>query len=347
MRQLHIIAVQPDDLVYWWELKVWLTNLRKYNLSDRARVLMWKPYDRLHFEKAPFWVRLEQEFPETLFFWYNDDENLIGTHIKDYGYIPLLRPRTLDRHFTEFPDLVNDTIYYTDCDTVFTKDPLFLKGEWIQDDVTRMSYTGVKETGYNYQNLIYLDSKIADVIPERIEQYKQANVVEGLLDIFGLDREFVDDQNQNFGGVQYLLKNVDASFWKAVFAGCIYIRRYLLNINRRFFISENKGIQSWCADLWSIQFNFWRLKIDSQTPEEMSFCWATDLIEKWDKYTIYHDAGVAEESVRGFPGCTSALFYKRDFNYINNFSTPFEDDLSFVDPKYCSKNYVKCIEEAK
>lgn len=347
MRKLHIIAVQPDDLLYWWELKIWLTNLRKYSLSDRARVLIWIPFNRLAFLRHPRWAELEREFPESQFFYYEDQENFLGRFIQPHNYIPLLRPHVLEKHFTEYPDLTNDTIYYTDCDTVFTKDPLFLKGDWIQDDIIRMSFTGVKETGYNYQNCDYIDGKIVDVIPEKLEQYKQIDVMQGMLDIFGLHREYVDTQNLNFGGVQYLLKNIDAKFWKEVFAGCIYVKKYLGSINRRFFASENKGIQSWCADLWSIQFNLWRRGLETHTPEEMSFAWATDTIDKWDKYTIYHDAGVAEESKRGFPGCTEVLFYKRHQDYVNNVITPFDEDLSYVSDKYCSKKYVECIYEAR
>jgi hypothetical protein len=347
VKQLHIIAVQPDDLLYWWELRVWLTNLRKYNLSNRARVLLWTPSDRLKFERHPRWAELEKLFPETKFFYYEDIEDSLNTLIRPYNYIPLLRPITLEKHFREYPELTNDTIYYTDCDTVFTKDPLFLKGEWIQDDITRMSYTGKKETGYNYQNGVYIDGKIKDVLPKRLEQYNKIDVLQEMLDIFGLKRGFIEEQNQNFGGVQYLLKGVTPEFWKAVLSGCIYIRRYLTSINRRFFESEDKGIQSWCADLWSIQFNLWKLGIKSETPIEMSFAWATDPIADWDKYTIYHDAGASKGPIITDDKKEHYLFNKRAHQYINNISTPFEEDLSNVSNRFCSYNYVQCINEAK
>lgn len=321
---------------------MFLTNLRKYELSSKARVLVLIPYDRIRIGPHPTWFELQEDFKESKFFFYNGTEGL-AKHINTYNYIPLLRPYLLDKHFTEFPELGEHTIYYSDVDTCFTKDPEFLRGPMVQDDTTYYSYTGAREIKYNYQNVTYFDGKVKDVMPEKLEQYKTIDVLQGILDIFELKREFAEAHNEQFGGVQYLFKNIDGKFWKAVYAGCIYIKNYLRNINRIYFESEDKGFQSWCADLWSINFNLWRLGQDQQTPTELDFCWATDLIEKWDKLNIYHDAGASTRAIE--PG--HYLFNKRDPKYINNLVTPFQEDLSWVSQKYCGGNYVKIINEAK
>jgi hypothetical protein len=357
MKKLHIIAVQPIDLVYWWTLRVWLTNLRKYDLSQYARVLIWIPFDRIRFQKHPRWGELEKDFPEAKFFYYADVENNLANFIQPYNYIPLLRPICLEKHFAQYPELSKDAIYYTDCDTVFTKDPVWLRGDWIQDDIDRMSFTGVKANNYNYQGAKYLDEKVKDVEPETLEAYKKVDVVDGLAKIFQLDRAFFESKEDNFGGVQYLLKNLDATYWRDIKNGCLHIRQYFdgaVGINRRFFTSksrtakqnEDKGIQSWCADLWANQLNLWRLGRDTQTPDEMNFIWATDPIEKWDSAYIYHDAGASSSSIKAIDGGEGFLFNKRAIKYIHNQTTPFEEDLSYVCKDYCSYKYVECIEEA-
>lgn len=115
----------------------------------------------------------------------------------------------------------------------------------------------------------------------------------------------------------------------------------LRSVNRRFFENENKGFQSWCADMWSILFTLWKREQKTFCPWQMDFCWATDPIGKWDQVQIYHDAGATSRNVNN-----AILFHKREAKYINNLGTPFEDDLSDVSKDYCSSNYVKEIIEA-
>jgi hypothetical protein len=336
--KLHIIQSCPDDLVFWWQSKVWLKNLQGYGQSHRARLLIWRPFDRIKFERHPRWKELEEEFPEAHFSYYNDTEDILNKFIVPYNYIPLLRPHCLERHFREFPELEEDVIYYCDSDTCFTKKYEF-------EDLIEGNTCYVSNTS-SYLGAEYFDSKIKDVKPDKLEQYKQIDVLQGLGAIFGLTREFLVEHNANTGGAQYLLKGINADFWKSVFAGCLYVKRYLVNINRIYFESEDKGFQSWVADMVSIIYNLWRLKKTVLCSPSMDFCWATDLIEKWNRVNIYHDAGASATSIRSIEGGEHFLFNKRDMKYVNNFTTPFEEDLSFVSKDYCSYNYVKCIQEA-
>lgn len=344
MKKLKIITVQPSDLYFSWSNRVFLHNLRKYGLSEKAEILIFIPHGRSEVDYS--WKELWNDYPETKFFVYHDEDNLTGTQIKDYNYIPLLRPYTLIKHFKAYPELSECTIYYTDADTCFTQYPSFLFGDMIQDDINYYSFCGNRETGYNYQNVTYLDSKVTDVLPEKLEEYKKIDVVQGMLDIFGLKREFAEENNMKFGGCQYLFKGITSDFWQAIYSGCIYLKRYLGSVNRLYFASEDKGFQSWCSDLWSIQFNLWRLGMKCDTVPILDFAWATDPIEKWEKHIIYHDAGAGHGSIAYIEGSEQFLFFKRKQSYINNENTPFDEDLSFVSPHYCSYNYVREIEQA-
>lgn len=333
MRELRIISAQPNDLYFNWQLRVQLHNLRKYGLSDKYTALIWYHTGRVNSEDyREEWGKLEEDFPEVEFVYYTDDNGELSRAIKLVNYIPLLRPWLLKKYW--YSELADAAVLYIDSDVVFTRKPDF--SSILADDICYLSDTR------SYIAASYFDSKIKDVLPEKLEQYKQIDVLNDLLREFGLSRQVALDNEMNSGGAQYLLKNINVDFWDKVFVGCIAARINLGSVNKRFFESEDKGFQSWCCDMWSILFNLWRTGHQTKCPPEMDFCWATDSIEKWDKVQIYHDAGASSRPIKE----GHQLFHKRELRYVNNQSTPFEEDLSFVSSEYCSKNYVKEIEEA-
>jgi len=339
-RQLQIISAQPNDKYFIWQLQVQLANFRKLGYSNKYTILIWKHSDRVNnedFDKE--WKVLEARYPEAKFVYYTDTTGVLKQMINKYNYIPLLRPWLLGKYFAENPSLKNDAILYLDSDVIFTKKLDIDK--YLDDDVCYLSDT------QSYIAASYFDSKLKDVLPEKVEVYKQIDVLDVLLKEFGLDRQVAVDNEKGSGGAQYLLKNIDSQFWEDVFKGCIITRINLHSVNRRFFENEDKGFQVWAADMWSVLFNLWKRGYKTECPREMDFAWATDYIEKWDQVSIYHDAGASPTSIKYKDETQHKLFHKRDSAYINNVRTPFEDDLSFVSDKYCSYNYVQQIKEAK
>lgn len=335
MKQLKIITAQPNDLLFCWQLRVQLHNLRKYGLSDRYTALIWHHKDRANGEDFhEEWLQLARDFPEATFKEYHDKTGQLSKLIKTYSYIPLLRPWLMVNYFDENSSLKDDAILYMDSDVVFTKKPNF--DRLLDDNTCYLSDTK------SYIAASYFDSKIKDVLPHKLEEYKQMDVLSDSLDMFDLTREIAVQNESGSGGAQYILKNIDGNFWQKVLSGCLGIRTHLRSVNRRFFENEDKGFQVWCADMWSILWNLWKLGYKTECPPEMDFAWATDLIHKWDQVQIYHDAGASTRPVRE----GHRLFHKRDPQYINNLLTPFQEDLSYVSPEYCSKNYVREIEEA-
>lgn len=335
-RQLQIITAQPNDSYFVWQLRVQLTNFRKYGYSGFTNVLVWEHTDRVNREDFKgLWRELVADFPEANFYFYDDPGGQLAKFIKTYDYIPLLRPFLLAKHFKAHPELKNDAILYLDSDVVFTK-PLDFH-PFLDDSVCYLSDTSSYISGQ------YFDSKEKDVIPDRLEAYKEQDILAEATKLFDITREIAIANNDNSGGAQYLLKNIDHTFWEEVFVGCMRIRTYLRSINRRFFESEDKGFQSWCADMWSILWTLWRRKQETKCPRELDFAWATDDISKWDRVYLYHDAGASTRPIKE----GHRLFHKRDLPYINNERTPFYDDLSYVSPDYCSKKYVEEIIAAR
>lgn len=333
-KELIFISACPDDLYFSWQYEVFIENVRRLGYTNEIRVLLYLPFDRVPSGWNPVWDKLEERYKDSnvKFFRYVDEDNILHT-IYSVQYIPLLRPYVLRRHFEEHPELKDKAIFYHDSDIVFTKYLDF--SPFLKDDVCYLSDTR------SYINSDYWDSKIKDVRPDALESFKLIDTLEECSNLLGINRSIVEANKEVSGGAQYLLKNIDADFWKDVFEGCIKIRKYLTytigGINSHFFETEDQGYQSWCADMWSVLWNIWKRDVKTEIPKELDFAWATDVIEKADSVYLYHDAGAS--------GATPDLFYKRHYNYVNNTSTPFIDDLSFVNPKMCSSFYTNEIKQ--
>lgn len=134
-----------------------------------------------------------------------------------------------------------------------------------------------------------------------------------------------------------------------------------MDINRRFFASEEKGYQSWVADMLALIGNLWKRDRKVITPKEMDFAWASQYTEEWENRTIYHDASAFPDPFEKDKK-TMRTFFKRGnrikidnyefFDYMLDWEapmlkTPFEDDLSYVSPELCSYRYCQEIAKTK
>lgn len=318
MRDLKFLSAQPDDVYYTWQVHMWLESLRNIGHSDKAIVLVFTPNYR---EPNTKWKQIEELYPESEFFYYKDTDNvskLMGI------YIPILRPYILMKYFKAHPEMVSKAVFYCDSDIVFTDK--FNIDAYIEDDVNYLSDTN------SYINASYFDSKIKDVLPGKLEEYKTRDILGEITSTVGISRETAEAHNEHSGGAQYLLKNIDGSFWEKVITDCINIRVYLQMINRQFFGSEDKGFQSWCSDMWAVLWNLWLREAETKNIPELEFSWASDPIEKVDRLGIFHNSGVTSETMFDTP-----FFYKGKYHTGTD---PFKDDqLDVVVNNDKSKKY--------
>ncbi len=278
------------------------------------------------------WDKIQEFYPKMKMFFYEDKG--VQQHLG--LYIPILRPHCLWQHFEAFPELRDEIIIYTDCDILWTK-PIDFSNLYEGD----CSYVSDAKS---YLNVSYFESKVRDVKPDKLEEYKQRDIVKELCDIVGIDKSVAIENNNNTGGVQYVLKNVDSFFWKKVERDVLSIRRHLLQVNKEFFESENKGIQSWCADLWAIQYNLW-LKGCCKVTDDLSFLWCHDSAERLKTTNIYHNAGATNEGTEEFP-----VFYKGKYHTgTNPFTDPHLDKMlnNETSMKHCTGYYVKKLDELR
>lgn len=297
MRDLKFICAQPDDSYYTWQVHAWLESLKKIGHSDKAIILIYIPADRKI--QNPKWRQIMDLYPESEFHFYNDEDNihpLLGI------YIPVLRPYVLWKYFKAHPEMASNAIFYCDSDILFTEK--FDVNKFLEDDTCYLSDT------VSYIGAKYFDSKVKDVLPAKLEEYKTRDILAEVTSIIGITREVCEVNEVNSGGAQYLLKNIDALFWSKVMNDCILIRTYLQKINREFFESESKGFQSWCADMWAVLWNLWRREQDALVIPEMAFAWAPDPIEKLKTHTIFHNAGIAGPIQNGYPCFFKAKYHQ-------------------------------------
>ena len=331
MKDLKFVAVQPDDTYFTWQVHLWLESLREIGHSDKAIVLIYIPPNR---EKNQKWQQVIDLYPEAEFHFYKDVNDLTQ-YIPIY--IPILRPWTLWKHFKEHPELSDKAIFYCDADVLFTK--TFNVDKFLEDEVCYLSNTN------SYINASYFASKERDVLPDKLEEYKTRDILAEVMSLVGVEKQVAIDNNEHSGGAQYLLKNVDATFWNKVMNDCMIIRTYLQNVNKQFFESESKGFQSWCADMWAVLWNLWFRNYETKVVPEMDFAWSTDSITKVDTCGILHNAGIIGTTQGTWPA-----FYKGKYH---NGSDPTNDvHLNTVlnneqTKKHCNWYYANKLRELK
>lgn len=295
MRELKFICAQPDDTYYTWQVHLWIESLRQIGHSDKAIVLIFIPNFR---EKNEKWQQVIDLYPETEFVFYKDVD---GVSSKLGVYIPVLRPYVLMKYFYEHPEMKQKAVFYCDSDILFTDK--FNVDTFIDDEVNYLSDTN------SYINASYFDSKIHQVLPDKLEAYKKLDVLAQATEMCDITREIAEANNDHSGGAQYLLKNIDGAFWEKVLRDCISIRTYLLSINRLYFKDENSGFQSWCADMWAVLWALWFRGAETKNIPELEFSWSSDPIDRVHKLGILHNAGIVNKDMGDYPA-----FYKGEYH---------------------------------
>jgi hypothetical protein len=330
-RDLAFVTVCPDDNYYTWQVHLWLESLRELGKSDKAVVLIFVPNFR---EQNPKWDQVLSLYPEAQFVFVKDEDN--ASSLLPI-YIPVLRPYTMWRFLRDNPTYCSKAIFYCDSDILFTKD--FNIDKYLEDGIHYLSDTN------SYINATYFDSKIKDVLPEKLEEYKTRDILAEVTSLIGISRDVCEKNNLNSGGAQYLLKNTDSNFWSKVMNDCILIRTYLQKVNREFFKDENAGFQSWCADMWAVLWNLWLRNYKTQVVPELNFAWSTDPIDKLQDTTILHNAGIVSETGNGYPA-----FYKGKYHLGEDPMADNQIDVVLKDEtskKYCTWYYAKKLSELK
>lgn len=306
-----LICVQPAIKYYAWQIEVMLTNFELLGIHKEHSIHCLFAYNKNEAdwkEKVELITRLQFRFSEVASFYFYQD-----TRQYPVSYISSIRPNILKQHFQKFPELSTRSVFYHDCDIIFSKYPDFLStmsigNEWYVSDT--ISYIGHE----------YIVSKGHDVL-------------DLMCQIVGCHPYLIRDRQQQSGGAQYFMKGADHQFFHKMEKDCerMFADVTALNNRKKALNPQYHELQIWCSDMWCLSWNAWMRGYETIVSPALEFCWATDPVEKFDQCYIFHNAGITSPN--------NGHFYKG--KHTN--SLPYSDDASEIDPKFASSKYFELI----
>lgn len=296
--QLRLLSAQPATDYYAWQVEAYLENFIQLGYNGNLIDVV-AGYKNII---PRSWRLIQQKFPYVRFFFYEDT-------MVNCNYPPAIQSHILEKHFIEHPYLEKDAIFFHDCDFLFTK--YFDFSPYLQDNKWYFSDT-VSYIGYNYISS------------------KGDNVVDKMCEIIGIDKELVKNNQDNSGGAQKLMKNINADYWRQVYDNSLNLYNGLQELASQKKEGDPYGLQIWCASMWAELWTAWKLGHEVIVPKEFDFCWATCPIERWDQVSFFHNAGV--------PDNKQGMFFKAD--YIDKY--PFNTNLE-ISQRRCSYKYYQFL----
>jgi len=295
------LSAQPANEYYAWQVEVYLTNFIACGI-DPEDIMVVCSYTN-YAEISEYWWQL-QDYYKAKFYFYED------TRIET-RYIPSIQSHILAKHFASHPELVKESIFFHDCDFIFTRP--FDFSPYLNDDVWYFSDT------ISYIGATYIKSKGTDVFLKMCE-------------LVGIDPQVVTDNEAHSGGAQKLIKNVDAQYWLDVERDSNALYLGLGDLRKAKKEEDSYAIQIWCASMWAELWNAWKRGEKVRVPKEFDFAWATCPASKWKSVSFYHNAGVV--------GPYHRMFYKG--RYMDKL--PYDEEVD-IDPGRCSIYYYDWVKK--
>lgn len=312
---MKFVSAQPDSDYFIWQLQVQMHNFKKFNIEKDAIILLaYDPKKGIN----PTAQKFKKSTAAKVIFYMDQREDV------DKVYVPSIRPHILKQFAVRFDyEIRTERIFYHDCDILFKSLPDF---DSMKHDVNYLSNT------ISYIGAEYIKSK-------GLPTFKKMCL------IVGIDPKVVEKNEDSSGGAQYCFCPTDKmgrEFWEKVERDSNALYAYMKSTEKKYLKTTttlkgiegtDSAIQSWCADMWAVLWNVWLVGLKTEIIKGMSFSWATGEIADWDKYNIYHNAGVVAKDTH--------LFLK--FDYVQQH--PFNENFEHLSKKHCSWEYVKEIQE--
>jgi hypothetical protein len=311
---LIFISTQPDIAYFHWQVELYLYQFSKHGIKDNC-------YALFGYENEPSKEALEIAKKYKNIYFYKDERT-------NKSYSVSIRFHLLYKFLQDYPHL-GKNLFYHDSDIFFVKLPRF--DLFLNDDIIYLSDT-ISYIGYNY--ITYSSNEYRKVYPELPEHdlfYKMCDILE-------IDPNLVKENENNSGGAQYLLKNIDYKFWEMCSIYCDKLYAFFNEYDEKYPI-KNK-IQKWTSEMWVILWCCWKNNKKTVVHKELDFSWATDNLIAYHNKNIFHLAGIEDSN-------KSDKFFKGEY-YYNNVFTEYCNNKHIFD--HINKNnatyeYIKIIKE--
>jgi hypothetical protein len=290
-RNLRFVSAQPAIPYYTWQVEVMLNNFMEMGINlNNVDIVCWKKDGVI----PEAWSKLANNYAARFFFY--DDTRIT----KDY--ISSIRPNILKQHWLANPELRYETIFYHDCDIIFTN-PI---KDWITEDMINDDKWYGSDTRW-YIGHDYIMSKGNDVLTL-------------MCDIVGIGKDVIKKNEKNSIGAQYIMKNLTYYYWDRVEkeSELLFKDVNVLNNKKKAKDPTHHELQIWCADMWAVLWNGWKMGYETICNSNMDFSWATSNEEDYLKMNIFHNAGIT--------GSDSGKFYKA--HYMDKL--PYNENLQIT-----------------
>ena len=313
---MRFICAQPTNNYFIWQVEVMIHNFIKMGINpNQIDILCGMEGDLTR------WGNMAHHYNTVRFFFYPDTR-------LNKSYVSSIRPHILKKHFEAHPELSQETIFYHDCDILFTK-PI---NEWLFDRDDNICYGS--DTG-NYIGADYIISRGEIFLDEMCK-------------IVGIDKELVKSNEKNSIGAQYVLKGIDYKFWERVekdgeqlFNDIVPLAISMIPKLAQEYAAKgetrlpnyNDVFQIWCADMWALLWNLWKDGKQTKCDSALNFAWASWKYSDVANANIYHNAGVPQWEAEN-------KFFKGHYTQI----VPYKENLN-VSPESASYYYWQQVQE--
>lgn len=169
------------------------------------------------------------------------------------------------------------------------------------------------------------------------DSLEKGQLLREMSEIIGVSVDIIKENQPNSGGAQYLIKNTDYRFWEKIFDDCVVLYNHMFNFHKKYPIPHE--IQMWTSDMWAVLWNLWLINKQTKLSSELSFSWATDSVQIYEKHNILHMAGVT-------PNLSNTKFYKGQFININPLDK-LKENINFFNYVENTSATIKYIEIMK
>ena len=286
---LVFVTAQPDVPYFHWQVRVYTQNFIDLGI-DPSKIHVIFGMVQGNTEPTEDSLKLKE----------------LGINIHHYlddrqrkHYIPSIKPFLIYKWLEQNPEF-GRCFFLHDADIIFRNLPDFDK--LLSDDIIYLSDT-IGYIGYDYI------VSCCDRYENQHPNCEKNQLLQEMVDVIGITINEVKKNQPNSGGGQYIIKNTPWELWFKIYYDCAPLYDQMLDFQKRYPISPGE-IQFWTAEMWSLLWNLWYFGLETKVVDDLSFSWATDSIETYEKHPILHMAGVTQD-------LKEKKFFKGDFINIS------------------------------
>jgi len=285
MEKILFVSAQPDIPYFHWQIKLYVHNFLKYDIKpNQIHVILGITNE--NFEPSDGGLEILKTGVNVHFI--KDERN-------KKNYLPSIKPYLITK-WLEKNESYGDCFFLHDSDIIFSKKINIEK--LLSNDIIYMSDTK-SYIGYDYLK------NCSRRYEKKFENCYNEQLIDEMLNIVQLEKKIIIENKENSGGAQYIIKKTNSFFWKKVYEDSFKLYDQMMKFQKKYPLRDGK-VQFWTAEMWSLLWNLWKFKRNTEITKELDFSWATDTIDKFLEKPILHMAGITEEM-------KYTKFFKGDF----------------------------------